>query len=145
MNVRAGEAPSAPLLQTSPGFDAGTDGTCPIRDVLNRVGDTWSILVVFMLQPGPLRFNALKRQIEGISQRMLTVTLRSLERDGLVSRTVRPTTPPEVEYGLTVLGQSIAGPIDALGRWAAENRTALQRAREAFDSGKAESGVSRFG
>jgi DNA-binding HxlR family transcriptional regulator len=83
--------------------------------VLDRVGDTWSLLVIINLQEKPVRFNALKRGIEGISQRMLTVTLRSLERDGLIRRTVRPTTPPEVEYALTELGQSIAVPIGALG------------------------------
>ena len=105
-----------------------------MRDVLNRVGDTWSLLAIINLQPGPLRFNALKRSIEGISQRMLTVTLRSLERDGLVSRTVRPTTPPEVEYALTGIGQSIAVPIGALGVWAAENRDRLSAARIAFDN-----------
>jgi len=137
MNARTGTQPSAPLLRASPGFDADAEGGCPIRDVLDRVGDTWSILVIFFLQPAPRRFNALKRLIEGISQRMLTVTLRSLERDGLVARTVRPTTPPEVEYSLTELGQSIAGPIDMLGRWAAQNRDAIRVARAAFDAGQA--------
>ncbi|MGS1096113.1 winged helix-turn-helix transcriptional regulator [Aquamicrobium terrae] len=127
-----GEAPAS-LLQASPGFEAEEGGGCPIREVLDRVGDTWSLLVIINLQPRPMRFNALRRSIEGISQRMLTVTLRSLERDGLVSRTVRPTTPPEVEYALTALGRSIAVPIGALGDWAAENRAALRAARAAFD------------
>jgi len=122
-----------PLLQANPGFERDSDGSCPIRDVLDRVGDTWSILVIINLQPAPMRFNALKRAIEGISQRMLTVTLRSLERDGLLRRTVRPTTPPEVEYALTALGQSIAVPIASLGQWAAENRSRLAEARRAFD------------
>lgn len=126
------EAP-APLLHASPGFAEDSKGGCPIRDVLDRVGDTWSLLVIINLQPAPMRFNALRRSIEGISQRMLTVTLRSLERDGLVSRTVRPTTPPEVEYALTALGCSIAVPIGALGDWAAQNREQLVAAREAFD------------
>ena len=102
--------------------------------MLDRIGDTWSVLVIINLKSQPLRFNALRRSIEGISQRMLTVTLRSLERDGLVSRTVRPTTPPEVEYALTELGHSLAGPLAALGCWAAENRGLLRKARAAFDA-----------
>ncbi|WP_416223129.1 winged helix-turn-helix transcriptional regulator, partial [Tianweitania sp.] len=112
--------PSVPLLQTNAGFALDAEGGCPIREVLDRVGDTWSLLVIFNLQGRPVRFNALRRMIEGISQRMLTVTLRSLERDGLVRRTVKPTTPPEVEYALTELGQSIAVPVAALGSWAAQ-------------------------
>ncbi|MBA8838502.1 DNA-binding HxlR family transcriptional regulator [Ochrobactrum sp. RH2CCR150] len=122
-----------PLLSSTPAFEADGKGSCPIRDVLDRVGDTWSILVVFSLQSGSMRFNALRREIEGISQRMLTVTLRSLERDGLVSRHVRPTSPPEVEYSLTELGHSLAGPVDSLGQWAVANRTALRSARSRFD------------
>ncbi len=137
MNARTEMTP-APLLQTTPAFEPGEDGTCPIRDVLDRVGDTWSLLVVMNLQARPVRFNALRRSIEGISQRMLTVTLRSLERDGLVSRTVRPTTPPEVEYALTDLGQSIAVPIGALGAWAVGNRERLRSARAAFDAAAAD-------
>ncbi|MFD9897864.1 winged helix-turn-helix transcriptional regulator [Mesorhizobium sp. UC22_110] len=133
MNARTNEV-GVPLLHTTPGFATDADGNCPIREVLDRVGDTWSILVILNLQPASMRFNALKRAIEGISQRMLTVTLRSLERDGLVSRTVRPTTPPEVEYALTELGQSLAVPIAALGAWAAGNRDTLRSARAAFDA-----------
>lgn len=133
MNASVKTAAAAPLLHTTPGFESDGRGACPIREVLDRVGDTWSILVIINLQEQPVRFNALKRSIEGISQRMLTVTLRSLERDGLVTRTVRPTTPPEVEYGLTELGQSIAVPIAALGSWAANNRDHMRQARQAFD------------
>ncbi len=125
--------PAVPLLKGNAGFAEDADGSCPIRDVLDRVGDTWSLLVIFNLQGRPVRFNALRRMIEGISQRMLTVTLRSLERDGLVRRTVKPTTPPEVEYALTELGQSIAVPVAALGIWAASNRHHLQASRRAFD------------
>ena len=124
----------APLLYTNPGFAGDGQGSCPIRYVLDRVGDTWSLLVILNLQPAPMRFNALRRSIEGISQRMLTVTLRSLERDGLVRRTVRPTVPPEVEYALTPLGDSIAVPIGALGDWAARNRNLLTEARQTFDA-----------
>lgn len=135
MNARMGspETP-APLLHATPGFAADGTGGCPMREVLNRIGDTWSLLVVINLQEGPVRFNALRRSIEGISQRMLTVTLRSLERDGLVARTVKPTTPPEVDYALTDLGRSIAGPIDALGAWAHDNRDRMRAARIAFDA-----------
>ncbi|MBR7539024.1 helix-turn-helix transcriptional regulator, partial [Mycobacterium tuberculosis] len=77
---------------------ADSAGRCPMREVLDIVGDSWSLLVIINLQDGPRRFNVLRRMVEGISQRMLTVTLRSLERDGLVSRTVKPTSPPEVTY-----------------------------------------------
>jgi len=136
MNVSQKPAASVPLLQANPGFEWEA-GSCPVRDVLDRVGDTWSLLVIINLQAAPMRFNALKRSIEGISQRMLTVTLRSLERDGLVARTVRPTTPPEVEYALTALGQSIAVPIGALGVWAAQNRDLLRDARQKFDAAAA--------
>ena len=124
-----------PLLSSTPAFKTDEDGACPIREVLDRVGDTWSILVIFNLQEGSMRFNALRRTIEGISQRMLTVTLRSLERDGLVSRHVRPTSPPEVEYSLTELGHSLAVPIDVLGQWAVRNRDLLRDARSRFDGG----------
>lgn len=134
MNAPNRTARSTPLLHSHPGFGRDERGNCPIREVLDRVGDTWSILVVINLQEGPVRFNALKRAIEGISQRMLTVTLRSLERDGLVRRTVRPTTPPEVEYALTDLGHSIAVPLAGLGIWAERNRDLLNAAREKFDA-----------
>lgn len=135
MNAIGKPTHRVPLLQSNPGFVGDGSGTCPIREVLDRVGDTWSLLVIIHLQPMPMRFNALKRAVEGISQRMLTVTLRSLERDGLVRRTVRPTTPPEVEYALTNLGQSIAIPIGALGLWASENRDRLRAAQGQFDAG----------
>jgi DNA-binding HxlR family transcriptional regulator len=124
------------MLDSHPGFEPDEEGNCPIREVLDRVGDTWSLLVIINLQAAPRRFNALKRSIEGISQRMLTVTLRSLERDGLVRRTVRPTTPPEVEYALTEFGHSIAVPVAALGLWAVNNRDALKAARSRFDTGQ---------
>src|SRR3954452_859980 len=101
---------------------------CPVRHVLDRLGDAWSFLVVLHLGSGPQRFNALKRRIDGISQRMLTLTLRKLERDGLVSREVRPTTPPQVEYALTALGRSLGAPINALTAWAADNQAAIEKA-----------------
>ena len=133
MNVSFKPDASLPLLLANPGFEPDGEGGCPIREVLDRVGDTWSVLVVINLKARPMRFNALRRAIEGISQRMLTVTLRSLERDGLVRRHVRPTTPPEVEYSLTELGLSLALPIDALGSWASANRDAMRASRAAYD------------
>jgi DNA-binding HxlR family transcriptional regulator len=108
-------------------------GQCPIRNVLDRLGDAWSLLVIMKLREGPHRFNAMKREIGDISQRMLAVTLRHLERDGLVSRQVFPTNPPRVEYALTDLGRSMVGPIDALARWAEENHETVKRARIAYD------------
>lgn len=106
---------------------------CPVRHVLDRLGDAWSFLLVIHLGEGPQRFNALKRKIDGISQRMLTLTLRKLERDGLVSRTVHPTTPPQVEYALTKLGRSLSGPINTLTTWAAKHQSEVDASREAFD------------
>ncbi|AKU91156.1 Redox-sensing transcriptional regulator QorR, putative [Vulgatibacter incomptus] len=97
------------------------------------MGDKWSVLVVMLLGDGPRRFSDLKRAIEGISQRMLTLTLRGLERDGLVARTVFPTNPPRVDYSLTSLGHTLIEPVRALGAWADENRFEIQRAREDFD------------
>ena len=107
---------------------------CPVRDVLDRLGDAWSVLVILRLGDGPQRFNALKRAVGAISQRMLTVTLRSLQRDGLVSRTVRPTNPPQVEYALTDLGRSLAGPIGALADWAVTRQAEIAGNRRRFDA-----------
>ncbi len=105
-----------------------------MREILSRVGDKWSILVIMLLSQRPWRFNELKRSIDGLSQRMLTLTLRNLERDGLVTRTVFPTVPPSVEYALTPLGESLCGPVGALGRWAQENSPRIDSARERFDA-----------
>jgi DNA-binding HxlR family transcriptional regulator len=104
-----------------------------VASVLARVGDKWSVLVIMMLYDGPKRFNELKRIIGGISQRMLTLTLRGLERDGLVTRTVFPTIPPRVDYELTDLGRGLARPVQALGTWAKEHRGEIEGAREKFD------------
>src|ERR1700685_337769 len=103
------------------------------REVLNRVGDKWSVLIVGLLGGGPRRFNDLRRSIEGISQRMLTLTLRGLERDGLVRRTVEPTIPPRVDYELTRQGRTLLDPILALAQWAQEHRGAIQEARGRYD------------
>jgi DNA-binding HxlR family transcriptional regulator len=106
-----------------------------LREVLNRVGDKWSVLIVSLLADGPKRFSELRRAIEGISQRMLTLTLRGLERDGLLTRTVYPTIPPRVEYELTELGRTLRKPIRAIAKWAQENRERIQLARNKYDAG----------
>jgi DNA-binding HxlR family transcriptional regulator len=110
------------------------DHACPIRDVLDRVGDAWSVLVIVELGKGPCRFNALRRVIDGVSQRMLAVTLRHLERDGLVSRTVFDGAPPHVEYALTPQGASLRAQLDGLAAWAAQNQPAIRAARAAYDA-----------
>jgi DNA-binding HxlR family transcriptional regulator len=104
------------------------------REVLNRVGDKWSVLVIGFLGDGPQRFSELRRSIEGISQRMLTLTLRGLERDGLVTRTVFPTIPPRVDYALTRLGRTLLEPVRALSEWAEKYREEIQDARNKFDA-----------
>ncbi|MCS5722392.1 helix-turn-helix transcriptional regulator [Herbiconiux sp. CPCC 203407] len=106
---------------------------CGIRDVLDRVGDTWSVLVVVELSSGARRFGELQRAIDGISQRMLTLTLRRLERDGLVERTVSPTIPPQVTYALTDSGSSLTHLIRALADWSIEQRPAIAGARQSYD------------
>ena len=105
-----------------------------VGTILARIGDKWSVLIVMSLGDGTYRFNELKRQVDGISQRMLTLTLRGLERDGLVERTVYPTIPPKVSYALTELGRSLRKPVAGLGDWAVEHRQTVERARERFDA-----------
>jgi DNA-binding HxlR family transcriptional regulator len=108
--------------------------SCPaIREVLNRVGDKWSVQVIAMLGDGSARFTELRTSIDGISQRMLTLTLRGLERDGLVARTVFAEVPPRVEYELTKLGKTLLVPIRGLADWAHEHRTSIQDARAKYD------------
>ena len=114
-------------------IDPSHEGCVAIREVLNRVGDKWSVFIVGLLGDGPRRFSDLRRTIEGISQRMLTLTLRGLERDGLVKRTVFPTVPARVEYELTPLGRTLLLPVNALAAWAGEHRAEIQSARERFD------------
>lgn len=106
---------------------------CPIRGVLDRIGDKWSCLLILTLAERPHRFGALRRAVPDISQRMLTGTLRSLQRDGLIARTVFPTTPPSVEYRLTPLGSSLLDPMYDLVAWADEKQAAIVGARAAFD------------
>ena len=105
-----------------------------ISTLLSRIGDKWTVLVVQTLGEGPKRFNELRREIPSVSQRMLTLTLRNLERDGLVNRTVTPSIPPRVDYELTELGQSLQKPICGLATWATENVEAIHEAQARFDA-----------
>ena len=107
---------------------------CQLRDVLDRVGDKWSVLVMHLLGAGPQRYSQLQKAIEGISQRMLTLTLRSLERDGLVTRTVTPTSPPRVDYALTEVGKTLSGQVAALIEWAEEHREYIAKSRVHYDA-----------
>jgi len=110
-------------------------GDCrAISGVLARIGDKWSVLIVSRLGIRPMRFNELKREIGGISQRMLTLTLRGLERDGLITRTIFPTIPPRVDYELTPLGRSLLEPVIGLSAWALKNIARIETAREKFDN-----------
>jgi DNA-binding HxlR family transcriptional regulator len=104
-----------------------------VAEILRRVGDKWSVLIVVLLELRPRRFNDLKRSIPGISQRMLTLTLRGLERDGLVERTVMPRIPPYVSYGLTEVGRSLCVPVRALCEWAEDNVGVIDIARKRFE------------
>jgi len=114
---------------------------CPVRGVLDKVGDKWSMLIVLTLSGGKLRFNELRRQIPDISQKMLTQTLRELQRDGLVARHVHPTVPPSVDYELTELGASLLVPFGHLVSWAEASIGAIARSRAQFDA-RSQSGVA---
>lgn len=112
-------------------------GDCAkVAPILSRIGDKWSILVVMLLGDGPLRFNELRRRIGAVSQRMLTLTLRGLERDGYLTRTVFPSIPPRVDYELTPLGHSLLAPVRALGAWALANADTIADAQRRFDQVK---------
>ena len=110
-----------------------SDDCRKVSQVLARVGDKWSVLTVMLLRDRPRRFNEMKRIVGGISQQMLTRTLRGLERDGMVTRTIFPTSPPQVEYALTDLGRSLSKPVLALGMWAQEHIAQIDAARGRFD------------
>jgi DNA-binding HxlR family transcriptional regulator len=112
---------------------ATLEQACPVRGVLDRIGDKWSFLIVSMLAEKPHRFGELRRAVPDISQRMLTQTLRDLQRDGLVDREVFPTNPPSVEYSLTKLGQSLLVPMNGLIAWAGKNHAKINSARAVFD------------
>lgn len=123
------------MLERCNGIDLPRD--CQgARAIIARIGDKWSVHIVMLLADGPMRFNEMKRKIDGISQRMLTLTLRGLERDGLVTRTVYATIPPRVDYALTSLGHSLRAPVEALGLWAIAHLPAIEQARQAFDLSK---------
>src|ERR1700719_1253858 len=119
-----------PILPPNAHLDSDCRGALRI---LARVGDKWSVFVIMLLGDGPRRFNEIKRMVGGISQRMLTLTLRGLERDGLVTRTVFPTIPPRVDYELTDLGHGLSKPVQALGQWAFEHLVEIEGARVQFD------------
>ena len=119
-----------PVLPPNAHLDSDCRG---VASVLARVGDKWSVFVITLLGAGPRRFNEIKRMVGGISQRMLTLTLRGLERDGLVTRTVFPTIPPRVDYELTDLGRGLWQPVEALGKWAFDHRVEIESARKKFD------------
>jgi DNA-binding HxlR family transcriptional regulator len=118
----------------SPHLDHTSSDCRAVSSVLARVGDKWTVLIVALLGDGPKRFNEIKRMVGGISQRMLTLTLRGLERDGLVTRTVFPTVPPRVDYELTPLGRSLWEPVEALGAWARAHQPEIEAARRRFDA-----------
>ncbi|MDU9367304.1 winged helix-turn-helix transcriptional regulator [Klebsiella sp. 141203] len=105
-----------------------------VAETLSRIGDKWTVLVVYALRDGTLRYSEIRRAVSGISQRMLTLTLKGLERDGIIERTVYPTIPPCVEYKLTELGWSLLGPLQTLLQWAVDRRPLMVAARERFDT-----------
>jgi DNA-binding HxlR family transcriptional regulator len=110
-------------------------GNCmAVHEVLSQIGDKWTVLIVRSLNDGPRRFSELKRDVEGISQRMLTLNLKTLERDGFITRTVYPTVPPRVDYELTPLGHSLSEPLGVIAQWAITNRQRIVDARIAFDA-----------
>ncbi|RJQ85114.1 winged helix-turn-helix transcriptional regulator [Amycolatopsis panacis] len=110
------------------------DRDCPTRQLLDRIGDQWTVLIVGALRAGPLRFTQVGKRVEGISQKVLTQTLRSLVRDGILVRTAYPVIPPKVEYELTPLGRDLAEPLDMLDRWARHHMDQVTAARAAFDA-----------
>jgi DNA-binding HxlR family transcriptional regulator len=122
--------PRTPVLPPNSHLEGDCRG---VASILARVGDKWSVFVIMLLGDGPRRFNEIKRMVGGISQRMLTLTLRGLERDGLVTRTVFPTVPPRVDYELTDLGRGLWSPVEALGKWAHDHQAEIEGARQRFD------------
>jgi DNA-binding HxlR family transcriptional regulator len=116
------------------GIKPETENCRAVSDVLSRIGDKWTVYVVGLLSNGPMRFNEIRRAVGSISQRMLTLTLRGLERDGLVTRTVYPTIPPRVDYELTELGRTLICILSPLAQWAIENRGTVEKSRAKFDA-----------
>jgi DNA-binding HxlR family transcriptional regulator len=109
---------------------------CPTRQLLDRIGDRWTVLTIGALEDGPQRYSAIASRVEGVSQKMLTQTLRALERDGLVTRTVFPEIPPHVEYELTALGRSLGTVLATLADWSVDNMDDVETARESYDARK---------
>jgi DNA-binding HxlR family transcriptional regulator len=110
------------------------DRNCPTRQLLDRIGDQWTVLIVGALKDGPLRFTEIGHRVDGISQKVLTQTLRSLVRDGILTRTAYAVIPPKVEYELTTLGRNLSEPLEMLDQWAREHMTAVQESRDAYDA-----------
>lgn len=110
------------------------DKNCPCRHILNRIADKWTALIIGCLQDGPQRFSELRRNVEGITQKMLTQTLRSLERDGIVTRTIYPTVPVTVEYEITELGKTLIEPLEVLRHWSEQHKAEVLVAQETFDN-----------
>jgi DNA-binding HxlR family transcriptional regulator len=108
-----------------------------VNDILSTIGDKWTVLIVVTLSKGPMRFNEIRRAVGGISQRMLTLTLRGLERDGFATRTVFPTVPPRVDYALTELGKTLIVPLEQIAKWAISHQDEVADARANFDNAKA--------
>ena len=121
-------------VQLPNGSQVDRDAACKTREILDRIGDKWSLAIIHQLGGGTRRFTELRRAIDGVSQRMLTATLRGLERDGLVSRTVYPVVPPRVDYRLTELGETLLGAVSMLITWAADHSTDIDRARATYDA-----------
>ena len=139
-----GDNPSQARLELAERFQAWSamtfgDGLCPVRDVLDHLGDKWTTLILIALAQHSMRFSDVRRAVPDISKRMLTQTLRELERDGLIDRTVHPTKPPSVEYSLTALGESLLEPLANLVNWAERSHASISAAREHYDSAQPQS------
>jgi DNA-binding HxlR family transcriptional regulator len=135
----AGEAQPARVIQATPAnFAECKRAAVPMTEVLSRIGSKWTVYVIISLTTGPMRFSELKRRIEGVSQKMLTATLRDLEEDGFVTRKVTPTIPPRVDYELTEMGLELRKPLAAVGEWARKNSERVAEARERYAAVNAE-------
>lgn len=128
-------------MQPRPPEDAHDPDSCLTREILDRIGDKWSVYVIDALAGGTRRFSELRRQIDGVSQRMLTVTLRALERDGLITRQMYPVIPPRVEYSLTPLGRSLLAIVEALVTWSGDHIGDVEQARRHYDAADHPSGA----
>ena len=138
-----GKKPKLPIDGHIDAKTCESSNCAPIREILDRVGDKWSLYIIATLNDGPLRFSEIKRRVNGISQRMLTLTLRSLERDGLLTRTVHDAAPVRVDYRLTAPGGSLLQPIGELLTWALANRRRIEKSRATFDKAARSSRVRR--